>query len=440
MSFAGQSQRNDTNDTISEYNRILEHYISLLQLLNDEQSRIANIQTHIHRKVSEVLSIMRWAPNFRRVNDGLFSSLQSGNRNTNRNYTPSQEQQRFFTPGQNMRNRSQPQTQQRAQPQSQQQQFQSNNGNRRNANRRSNNTLNQRNTMNNITSPFGMRNPRILNRDTSLNNLPGAIQELLNVFGNPAGENGSQVNFTIPPQNNNDGNIRNLLFEVGTFPLQSRFENVPVFPSPEQIETATESVHFQDISDPINTNCPITMEPFSQNQIVTRIRHCGHIFNTTHLNSWFRNNVQCPVCRFDIRDYRQNDISNSSSLPLPPGLFPSTTPNTASNATHNTSSNMNSYIPLSTSMFSIDPNQMLNRQSSSFNNNNNGLYNGNNSNSNSSNAIADRLLTATLERMITDTVLNEPTENTSMNTSTFMDISGMNMDTTENDSDTMSQD
>jgi len=43
--------------------------------------------------------------------------------------------------------------------------------------------------------------------------------------------------------------------------------------------------------------------------MVSVIRHCGHIFNTDGLNTWFRSHCTCPVCRFDIRD----DNSNSSS-------------------------------------------------------------------------------------------------------------------------------
>ena len=117
MSF--QNQENDTNDTIGEYNRILEHYISILQLLNDEQSRIADIQTHVHRKVAEVLSIMRWAPNFRRVDSSLFSSLQPGSantntnipRNVNRNYSTFQNTTSVTSPTRTTRQRSQNQNQ-----------------------------------------------------------------------------------------------------------------------------------------------------------------------------------------------------------------------------------------------------------------------------------------------------------------------------------------
>ncbi len=88
------------------------------------------------------------------------------------------------------------------------------------------------------------------------------------------------------------------------------FENVPVFPSPEQVETATSIMYFQDISNPMNTTCPITMETFSPEQIVVKINHCDHIFNPTHIHSWFRSNVRCPVCRYDIRD---DEPGNSAS-------------------------------------------------------------------------------------------------------------------------------
>ena len=45
----------------------------------------------------------------------------------------------------------------------------------------------------------------------------------------------------------------------------------------------------------MNTTCPITMETFSPSQIVVKINHRGHVFNQTHLHSWFRTHVRCPV-------------------------------------------------------------------------------------------------------------------------------------------------
>ena len=99
----------------------------------------------------------------------------------------------------------------------------------------------------------------------------------------------------------------------------SLFENVPVFPSAEQIDNATRTVTFQQIESPMNQTCPITMETFEPTQIVMQITHCGHIFNPTHLHSWFRTHVKCPVCRHDIRESRENqeagrnDVNNSNN-------------------------------------------------------------------------------------------------------------------------------
>jgi hypothetical protein len=140
--------------------------------------------------------------------------------------------------------------------------------------------------------------------------------------------------------NTNTRNNGNVLMSFETlFPINqnltgrgatnSFFSNVPVFPSAEQIERATETHIFQAISEPRNTSCPITMEPFTANQIVLQIRHCGHIFNPTHLHSWFRSNVRCPVCRYDIRDYNTNTNTetNTSTDTTPSSTNPTQTTN-----------------------------------------------------------------------------------------------------------------
>jgi len=90
------------------------------------------------------------------------------------------------------------------------------------------------------------------------------------------------------------------------------FDPIVIHPTPSQIETATRRVRYCDIISPINRSCPISLENFTDNDMVTVIRFCGHIFNTEHLNTWFQNNCRCPVCRYDIRNY--NSSVNNSSL------------------------------------------------------------------------------------------------------------------------------
>jgi len=86
--------------------------------------------------------------------------------------------------------------------------------------------------------------------------------------------------------------------------LESFLAPIDIYPSQAQIETATRVARYGDITRPPNTICPISLDSFEDSQHVTVIRHCGHIFNTEQIQSWFRANCRCPVCRYDIRNYR----------------------------------------------------------------------------------------------------------------------------------------
>lgn len=86
------------------------------------------------------------------------------------------------------------------------------------------------------------------------------------------------------------------------FQNPSLFQNVIVSPTSEQITNATETILYDSNMDFINDRCPITLEEFQENERVVRITHCGHTFGESSIQNWFRTNVRCPVCRFDIRD------------------------------------------------------------------------------------------------------------------------------------------
>lgn len=101
--------------------------------------------------------------------------------------------------------------------------------------------------------------------------------------------------------------------------FQSFQENVIVRPTPEQIRIATRLVNYRDIENPINTRCPISLEPFQTDTIVTEILHCNHLFIPDTFNQWINLHVQCPVCRYDIREYtipspRSQNTSLSSQI------------------------------------------------------------------------------------------------------------------------------
>jgi len=85
--------------------------------------------------------------------------------------------------------------------------------------------------------------------------------------------------------------------------LSNFFSSVPVAPTAEQFQRATQTLLFRDIAAPINDTCPISLERFTADELVTTIRFCGHVFRTNELNNWFLSNVRCPVCRYDIRNF-----------------------------------------------------------------------------------------------------------------------------------------
>jgi hypothetical protein len=85
--------------------------------------------------------------------------------------------------------------------------------------------------------------------------------------------------------------------------LQNFLNPIEVHPTQTQIEQATRVVRYCDIVSPVNDSCPISLNRFNDTDLVSVIRHCGHIFNTSELNTWFTTNCKCPVCRYDIRSY-----------------------------------------------------------------------------------------------------------------------------------------
>jgi len=130
-----------------------------------------------------------------------------------------------------------------------------------------------------------------------LNNLPYIV------------ENIQQYNIPLPQQNENVQRGMNFLSTLA----QSFLQPVQIIPTQSQIETATRNVRYCDILNPINRSCPISLELFNDNDMVSVIRFCGHIFKQEQLVIWFSSNCRCPVCRYDIRIYNSNETLNNTT-------------------------------------------------------------------------------------------------------------------------------
>jgi hypothetical protein len=95
--------------------------------------------------------------------------------------------------------------------------------------------------------------------------------------------------------------------------LQTFMSPIVVRPSQLEIENSTSLIRFSEIVNPLNNSCPISLEPFIQDEAVTMIKYCGHIFKTCEIQHWFETNVRCPVCRYDIRTFRNNNNNSNSN-------------------------------------------------------------------------------------------------------------------------------
>ena len=101
--------------------------------------------------------------------------------------------------------------------------------------------------------------------------------------------------------------------------------SVVISPTTEQIENATETVHYSASLD-MADRCSISLENFTELEQVCRIKFCGHIFKPESIQEWFNTSVKCPVCRYDIRTYVQNAAASAStaasSNPYNDDVFP----------------------------------------------------------------------------------------------------------------------
>jgi hypothetical protein len=107
--------------------------------------------------------------------------------------------------------------------------------------------------------------------------------------------------------------LRNIYYRMEYIPIPD-LESVPVVASQDVINRNTRRVRFNEVINPLNFDCPISLDRFQDNSMLTQIIGCGHLFCNNEITRWFRTNVHCPVCRYDIRDIiqeRTDSINNS---------------------------------------------------------------------------------------------------------------------------------
>lgn len=90
--------------------------------------------------------------------------------------------------------------------------------------------------------------------------------------------------------------------------LNNFLEPIEVSPSCDQLYANTTMSAYRNITNKLNTACSIRGEPFNPDDIVIQINTCQHIYFVNEFYGWFRNHVNCPLCRRDIRNTTTPDI------------------------------------------------------------------------------------------------------------------------------------
>lgn len=115
----------------------------------------------------------------------------------------------------------------------------------------------------------------------------------------------NEINITSPFNRNNTRNFNRQLESLISLDniVDSFLDTIPVIPTQTQIDNALTHNIYSEIENPINSTCPISLRRFQDDDEVSVIRHCNHIFSRDELQNWFRSNCRCPLCRYDIRTY-----------------------------------------------------------------------------------------------------------------------------------------
>lgn len=106
-----------------------------------------------------------------------------------------------------------------------------------------------------------------------------------------------------PPPRNDTSLLTSILQAMRGGGNRDPFAPVVVAPTAEQVSRAS-SLRSAVVADEQNT-CSICQESYTEGQAIRHITHCGHEFHINCITPWFESHVQCPVCRFDIRDHGQ---------------------------------------------------------------------------------------------------------------------------------------
>jgi len=241
---------------INQYNQTNTHIDSLLNMLDEIKANIINI---IHPRTLINRDTHNHRHNNRHYNNNRYQNHNNNNNNNNRHN--------------NRHNNNRQDNNTR---------YHNTNNNNRHQNNRYHNTNNNNNNRHNNTIFYDYNNPIS----------PAIYNDFFTRRDNV---------FTTQ---NNEGVTNFFQNFLNTTEIVS--------PTNEQIQNASRIIRYGSIVNPLSQSCPISLDEFQENNMVRQLLHCGHLFHQTQFDEWFQNNVRCPVCRYDIRNYTSTNTNENS--------------------------------------------------------------------------------------------------------------------------------
>ena len=97
----------------------------------------------------------------------------------------------------------------------------------------------------------------------------------------------------------------------------------------QQVEENTEIINYNSIpqNEILNTECPISILPFTSNSVVLRLKRCKHCFIPFRMMAWLETHSTCPLCRISVIETATAAGTGGEHIPQTPNI---NTPNITS--------------------------------------------------------------------------------------------------------------
>uniref|UniRef100_A0A6C0EXV9 RING-type domain-containing protein n=1 Tax=viral metagenome TaxID=1070528 RepID=A0A6C0EXV9_9ZZZZ len=113
---------------------------------------------------------------------------------------------------------------------------------------------------------------------------------------------------------------RTVLIDPNSTGLRGSVQNRGL--SIQQVEENTEIINYNSIpqNEILNTECPISISPFTSNSVVLRLKRCKHCFIPFRMMAWLETHSTCPLCRISVIEMGTAAGTGGENIPQTPNI------------------------------------------------------------------------------------------------------------------------